>query len=195
MGVALKLPAFVLMVWTMYWSLPLANLTGFITAWKLWGVRNDTFEWWGDRAWPATPLPPPLLRRASELHSSRAPAALQVPLPGAVSGHPLSQVRQHQAVQRRAVHVPGESAAHAHQLLRTSGQPRRRCTRPAAAQPCVLLLLLLPVQSNHRSWADFFVDAYLTEGRGQLMSRCGGRRAQPAACSGLADLPPAARAG
>lgn len=30
--------------------------------------------------------------------------------------------------------------------------------------PCMFL-------SNHRSWADFFVDAYLTEGRGQLMSR------------------------
>jgi hypothetical protein len=27
------------------------------------------------------------------------------------------------------------------------------------------------LQSNHRSWADFFIDAYLTEGRGQLMSR------------------------
>ena len=45
MGVALKLPAFLLVVWTMYWSLPLANLTGYITAWKVWGVRNDIFEW------------------------------------------------------------------------------------------------------------------------------------------------------
>lgn len=27
------------------------------------------------------------------------------------------------------------------------------------------------LQSNHRSWADFFIDAYLTEGRGQMMSR------------------------
>jgi len=27
------------------------------------------------------------------------------------------------------------------------------------------------LQGNHRSWADFFVDAYLTEGRGQMMSR------------------------
>ena len=27
------------------------------------------------------------------------------------------------------------------------------------------------LQSNHRSWADFFIDAYITEGRGQLMSR------------------------
>jgi hypothetical protein len=35
---------------------------------------------------------------------------------------------------------------------------------------------VLPVQSNHRSWADFFVDAYLTEGRGQLMSRWAGQR-------------------
>lgn len=28
------------------------------------------------------------------------------------------------------------------------------------------------LQGNHRSWADFFIDAYLTEGRGQMMSRC-----------------------
>lgn len=35
---------------------------------------------------------------------------------------------------------------------------------------CNLLLLLL-MQCNHRSWADFMVDQYVTEGRGLFLSR------------------------
>jgi hypothetical protein len=26
--------------------------------------------------------------------------------------------------------------------------------------------------ANHRSWADFFIDAYLAGGRAQVLSRC-----------------------
>jgi hypothetical protein len=34
------------------------------------------------------------------------------------------------------------------------------------------LHLFLHFQCNHRSWTDFFLDAYLTEGNAALMSRC-----------------------
>ena len=37
----------------------------------------------------------------------------------------------------------------------------RPCVRPAC----------LPLQSNHRSWADFFIDPYITQGRAAMMSR------------------------
>jgi hypothetical protein len=42
-------------------------------------------------------------------------------------------------------------------------------SRPPAHSP----RLRPGLQSNHRSWADFFIDAYLSEGRAALMSRWG----------------------
>lgn len=48
------------------------------------------------------------------------------------------------------------------------GQVAWGCVVCHAVMGCSLWFVL---QSNHRSWADFFIDAYLTEGRGQLMSR------------------------
>jgi len=47
-----KLPAFLLAVYLMYWSLPLANLFFYIKSWKLIGKRNDIYQWWA--------APPPL---------------------------------------------------------------------------------------------------------------------------------------
>lgn len=41
----LKLPAFLFSVWVMYWSLPLATLFMYIKVWKLWGPRNDVYQW------------------------------------------------------------------------------------------------------------------------------------------------------
>jgi uncharacterized membrane-anchored protein YitT (DUF2179 family) len=41
-----KLPAFLLAVYLMYWSLPLANLFFYIKSWKLIGKRNDIYQWW-----------------------------------------------------------------------------------------------------------------------------------------------------
>lgn len=41
----LKLPAFVFVVWCMFWSLPLSNVFGFMQAWRFWGGRNDMYEW------------------------------------------------------------------------------------------------------------------------------------------------------
>lgn len=41
----LRLPAFVLAVWIMFWSLPLASITTYLRVWKLWGPRNDVYRW------------------------------------------------------------------------------------------------------------------------------------------------------
>lgn len=45
LGLLLKLPAFILALWVMYWSLPLSNLFLFIKSWKLVGPRNDVYRW------------------------------------------------------------------------------------------------------------------------------------------------------
>ncbi|KAF6259536.1 hypothetical protein COO60DRAFT_1003924 [Scenedesmus sp. NREL 46B-D3] len=95
----LKLPAFLLAVYVMYWSLPLANLLLFIKAWKVVGNRNDMYRW-------------------------------------------------------------------CQFLVRACGIKVRKCGKQELYRGGACLYL-----ANHRSWADFFVDAYLTEGRGQLMSR------------------------
>ncbi|GBF93205.1 phospholipid glycerol acyltransferase [Raphidocelis subcapitata] len=96
----LRLPAFWLAVWLMYWSLPLGVLTLYIPVWQLWGARNDTFYW---VKFLVTALGIKFRKRGSgELYSGQA--------------------------------------------------------------PCIYL-------ANHRSWADFFVDAYLAGGRAQMLSR------------------------
>eukprot|EP00775_Hariotina_reticulata_P006311 gene6311-6546_t len=94
-----KLPAFLLAVYLMYWSLPLANFFFYIKSWKLIGKRNDIYQW---------------CRFLVDMFCIR--------------------IRKYGS---NNVYREG---------------------------PCMYL-------SNHRSWTDFFVDAYLTEGRGQLMSR------------------------
>eukprot|EP00879_Flechtneria_rotunda_P021865 GHRR01023058.1.p1 GENE.GHRR01023058.1~~GHRR01023058.1.p1 ORF type:complete len:312 (+),score=62.16 GHRR01023058.1:288-1223(+) len=95
----LKLPAFLLGVYMMYWSLPLANIFLCIKAWKLVGPRNDIYQW-------------------------------------------------------------------CHFLVNAFRTKFRKygSNDLYRGAPCIYL-------SNHRSWSDFFMDAYLTEGRGQLMSR------------------------
>lgn len=45
MPTLLKLPAFLFSVWVMYWSLPLGSLFMYIKVWKLWGPRNDVYQW------------------------------------------------------------------------------------------------------------------------------------------------------
>lgn len=99
MLLVLKLPAFLLAVYVMYWSLPLSNLLLFIKAWKLIGDRNDIFRW-------------------------------------------------------------------CQFLVRAFGIKVRKCGKQELYRGGACMYL-----GNHRSWADFFVDAYLTEGRGQMMSR------------------------
>eukprot|EP00878_Enallax_costatus_P004214 GHUV01004444.1.p1 GENE.GHUV01004444.1~~GHUV01004444.1.p1 ORF type:complete len:357 (+),score=80.43 GHUV01004444.1:59-1129(+) len=99
MNVLLQLPAFLLAVYTMYWSLPLANLCLCIKAWKFIGNRGDAYQWC----------------------------------------HFLV------CILRVKFRKLGKSSVY-------------------RGGPCMYL-------SNHRSWADFYIDAYLTEGRGQMMSR------------------------
>jgi hypothetical protein len=41
----LDLPAFLWLVFVLYWSLPVACLTGYIKWWQLWGKRNDAIGW------------------------------------------------------------------------------------------------------------------------------------------------------
>eukprot|EP00882_Tetradesmus_deserticola_P034919 GHRQ01040269.1.p1 GENE.GHRQ01040269.1~~GHRQ01040269.1.p1 ORF type:complete len:129 (+),score=10.95 GHRQ01040269.1:369-755(+) len=108
----LKLPAFLLAVYVMYWSLPLSNLLLFIKAWKVVGDRNDIFRW-------------------------------------------------------------------CQFLVRAFGIRVRKCGKQELYRGDACMYL-----SNHRSWADFFVDCYLTEGRGQLMSRCAAPLQQRKACTG-----------
>ena len=38
--------------------------------------------------------------------------------------------------------------------------------------PCLKTIVWLPMQCNHRSWADFFVDVLTTQGDSQMLSRC-----------------------
>jgi hypothetical protein len=46
MGVPLLvLPSFVLVVFALYWSLPLAVLGFSLKPWNLWGTRNDSYDW------------------------------------------------------------------------------------------------------------------------------------------------------
>lgn len=45
MGDIFGLPAFLWMVFVLYWSLPLSGLAGYIKVWKVWGKRNDVVEW------------------------------------------------------------------------------------------------------------------------------------------------------
>jgi hypothetical protein len=47
MRLLLRLPAFLLAVFIMSWSLPLANLCFYIKAWKLVGRRGDVYQWCG----------------------------------------------------------------------------------------------------------------------------------------------------
>jgi hypothetical protein len=42
----LQLPAFVLVVYMLYWSMPLAALFLHVKPWKLIGRRSDVFQWW-----------------------------------------------------------------------------------------------------------------------------------------------------
>ena len=42
---ALRLPAFLLAVFFMYWSVPLGMLLGHIRTWKFSGSRNDAYGW------------------------------------------------------------------------------------------------------------------------------------------------------
>lgn len=41
----LEWPAFLWVVFTLYWSMPVATLTGYLKPWKLWGTRNDVADW------------------------------------------------------------------------------------------------------------------------------------------------------
>lgn len=41
----LGLPAFIFAVWLMYWSLPLGSLFIYLKVWKMFGVRNDVYQW------------------------------------------------------------------------------------------------------------------------------------------------------
>ena len=41
----LNLPAFLLGVWMLYWSVPLSVLLGEIKFWKLFGKRDDAYGW------------------------------------------------------------------------------------------------------------------------------------------------------
>jgi hypothetical protein len=43
---ALDLPAFLLAVFLMYWSVPLGMLLGQIRTLKFTGSRNDAYGWW-----------------------------------------------------------------------------------------------------------------------------------------------------
>ena len=36
----------------------------------------------------------------------------------------------------------------------------------------LIMMVWLPMQCNHRSWADFFVDVLTTQGDSQMLSRC-----------------------
>ena len=47
-------------------------------------------------------------------------------------------------------------------------------SRSCSSPPANLWARAVQVQANHRSWADFFIDAYLTEGRAMPLSRCEG---------------------
>lgn len=40
-----NLPAFLVVVFVMYWSLPLSGMFGYIHFWRFWGKRNDSFHW------------------------------------------------------------------------------------------------------------------------------------------------------
>ena len=73
------------------------------------------------------------------------------------------------------------------------GAPRqlvreRRCQ----ASPLPALPALTALQCNHRSWADFMVDQYATEGRSAFMSRCAplARLPEPPALGGLGKNTP-----
>jgi uncharacterized membrane-anchored protein YitT (DUF2179 family) len=113
MLLVLKLPAFLLAVYVMYWSLPLANLLLFIKAWKVIGDRNDIFRWCaGYRTFVELAH---VIRMA--VHMQQMPehlirtlpsVLLQVPVSSEGVWHQSSQVRQAGAVQRRCLHVPGE---------------------------------------------------------------------------------------
>lgn len=112
----LKLPAFLLGVLSIYYSLAIVAGAGFIQYWKFWGQRNDMYRWGRGMMW-------------------------------------FYRVR---------VVKYGKNDIH-------------------RAGRCLYL-------ANHRSWADFFMDAYLCEGRAALMSRLAVFWAFPAFMSAVMSM-------
>jgi hypothetical protein len=41
----LQFPAFIFGVWVMFWSLPLGSLFGYLKVFKIFGTRNDVYQW------------------------------------------------------------------------------------------------------------------------------------------------------
>ncbi|KAK9815692.1 hypothetical protein WJX72_008180 [[Myrmecia] bisecta] len=99
LAILLDLPAFLVGVFFLYWSVPLAVITRRVKAFKLTGLRNDAYGW-----------------------------------------------------------AAGIKDSFGVNMLRMAGPDLYR------DGTCVYL-------SNHRSWADFFLDVIATEGRAQMLSR------------------------
>lgn len=41
----LQFPAFIFGVWVMFWSLPLGSVFGYLKVFKIFGLRNDVYQW------------------------------------------------------------------------------------------------------------------------------------------------------
>lgn len=157
----LGLPAFLFAVWVMYWSLPLGSLFLYLKVWKIAGRRNDVYQWWvlllGDLAHGS--------------HDTDLAACLACRCNFLVHAFCI-RVRKYG---KNEVYRDGPCMFLVSSSSQRLGMPLQQAVGGSH------LCLVCPncgcdsLQSNHRSWADFFIDAYLTEGRGQLMSRWAGR--------------------
>lgn len=108
----------------------------------------------------------------------RPPAAALVPvLQGAIHGVALPRQdpeRRHAGAVSGPMHVPGERQTNAGRLGAGLQEPSRHPPRRAAPRsplPPPLASPLPPPQCNHRSWADFVVDMFITGARGVPLSR------------------------
>lgn len=101
MNILVKLPAFLLAVYFMYWSLPLANLFLCIKAWKFIGNRSDVYQWYAKH-------PQSLQHPAMDCLLKLVRLMRQVPFSSHCFSAEVSQSGQKQRVQRRSLHVPGE---------------------------------------------------------------------------------------
>lgn len=145
------------MVFLMYWSLPFCALFGYIPLFQNRGERNDIFYWCK------------FLVDAFRIEARAIPPASALALAhadgNAADGHDDGGKNRPTQAQTQ---TPTQKAAppSSSSLPSTVPVPSLGAGAPLHRGPGPVLYL-----ANHRSWADFFLDAYLTGGRAQMLSR------------------------
>jgi hypothetical protein len=168
----LNLPAFFLGIFFLYWSLPLAALMNKVKFLKLVGKRNDAYGWCA--APGLSPSHIIAVPACPSMHHLLQDTQLSLPCRGVALQHLFGVTM---------LRLPGPAVYNRGGPVLFLVFPAtlllpsccKFCKQPVWQDPLHAQDLRADsnalLQSNHRSWADFYLDVVATDGNAQMLSR------------------------